>query len=142
MRRLLVVGLLVLASCGGSSDIEPRASRDLTSRMTMVRSAVDAGDRVAARAAVRDLERAVTRWQAQDLVSDARAEEILAAAEEVLAQLSLLPPPSPSPTMTSPSPTPSTPSPPPTHAPKPPHEPPGHEPGHGHGNDDEGHGQE
>ena len=126
IRRLLLVPLLVLASCGGSSDIEPRATRDLTQRMTQVRAAVEGGDRLAARAAVRDLERAVAQWRSQDLVSEARAAEIVSAADDVLAQLSLLPAPSPSPSIATPSPPPTDEGEPPGHG-----TPPGHEDGHG-----------
>jgi hypothetical protein len=139
IRRMLLVGFVILASCGGSSDMEPRASRDLTQRMSQVRAAVEEGDRLGARAAIRDLERAVGEWRSRGLVSETRAEEILSAAEDVLVQLSLLPAATPSPGITSPSPFPT-----PTDEKPPKHdEPPGHGYGHGdeHGQKD-GHGEE
>jgi hypothetical protein len=129
IRRLLLVGLVLLASCGGSSDIEPRATRDLTERMTQIRGAVESGDRLGARAAVRELERAVAQWRSQDLVSESRAGEIISAADDVLAQLSLLPAQPPSPSITSPSPSPTGGEPPGDGTP------PGHEDGHGNGDE-------
>jgi hypothetical protein len=68
---------------------------------------VAAADSSGARSALRGLERSVGKLAAAGLLSDARAAEILSAAEDVVTQLSLLPAPEPSPSMSlSPSPEP------------------------------------
>ena len=98
----------MLAACGSDGvDLAPRAQRQLQAQLDEVRTAVAAADRLGARSALRDLERSVGKLAAAGLVSDARAAEILAAAEDVATQLSLLPAPEPSPSMSlSPSPEP------------------------------------
>ena len=103
-----VLAATLLAACGGSGeDVAPRAERQLQAQLDDVRSAVAAADRLGAKAALRDLERSVGKLAAAGLVSDARAAEILTAAEDVATQLSLLPAPEPSPsTSLSPSPEP------------------------------------
>jgi hypothetical protein len=110
--RRVIVGIILaatlLAACGsGGVDVAPRAQRQLQAQLDEVRTAVAAADRLGARSALRDLERSVGKLAAAGLVSDARAAEILAAAEDVATQLSLLPAPEPSPSMSlSPSPEP------------------------------------
>jgi hypothetical protein len=110
-RRVLVgivLAVTLLAACGSNGvDVAPRAQRQLQAQLDDVRSAVAAADRLGARSALRGLERSVGKLAAAGLVSDARAAEILSAAEDVVTQLSLLPAPKPSPSMTlSPSPSP------------------------------------
>jgi hypothetical protein len=115
-RRVLVgivLAATLLAACGsGGADVAPRAQRQLQAQLDDVRSAVAAADRLGARSALRDLERSVGKLAAAGLVSDGRAAEILAAAEDVATQLSLLPEPSASPS--------ASPSPEPTKTEKPP----------------------
>jgi hypothetical protein len=110
-RRVLVgivLAATLLAACGSDGvDLAPRARRQLQAQLDDVRTAVVAADPLDARAALRDLERSVQRLAAAGLVSESRAAEILAAAEDVATQLSLLPAPEPSPsTSLSPSPSP------------------------------------
>lgn len=122
----------MLAACGSNGvDLAPRAQRQLQTGVDDVRTAVAAADRLGARSALRDLERSVDQLVADGLISDARAAEIISAAEAVAMQLSLLPAPEPSP---SPSP---SPSPEPTKTEKPPK---GDEHGNGHayGHDENG----
>jgi hypothetical protein len=133
-RRVLVgivLAVTLLAACGSSGvDVAPRAQRQLQAQLDEVRSAVAAADSSGARSALRGLERSVGKLVAAGLVSDARAAEILAAAEDVATRLSLLPASEASPSMSlSPSPSPTS------KPPKP------DKPGKGHGyGHDEGHG--
>jgi hypothetical protein len=87
------------ADPGRTSAVAPRAERRLTAEFASIREAVEAEDRVAARSAVRDLQGSVADLQGAGLVTADRAGRILAAAQLVLDQLSLLPAPSPSPTV-------------------------------------------
>jgi hypothetical protein len=117
----------MLAACGSNGvDLAPRAQRQLQAGLDDVRTAVAAADRLGARSALRDLERAVDRLSADGLISDTRAAEIVSAAEDVATQLSLLPAAEPSPTA-SPSPSPE-----PTKTEKPPKPPKPGEHGEGH----------
>ncbi len=122
----------MLAACGSNGvDLAPRAQRQLQAGLDDVRTAVAAADRLGARSALRELERAVDRLSADGLISESRAAEIISAAEAVATQLSLLPAAEPSPT---PSP---SPSPEPTKTEKP--EKPGeHGNGHAYGHGDNG----
>jgi hypothetical protein len=108
----IVLAATLLAACGSDGvDVTPRAQRQLQAQLDDVRTAVAAADPLSARAALRDLERSVERLAAAGLVGESRAAEILAAAEDVATQLSLLPAttepslsPSPSPTEKPPKP--------------------------------------
>jgi ribosomal protein S20 len=136
--RAIIVGVALaatlLVACGSNGvDLTPRAQRQLQAGVDNVRTAVAAADRLGARSALRDLERSVDRLTTDGLISDARAAEIISAAEAVATQLSLLPAAEPSP---SPSP---SPSPEPTKTEKPP-KPDEHGNGHAYGHDQNGNG--
>jgi hypothetical protein len=107
IRRAVASGVLsaflLLAGCAGQPEISARAQRQLQARLDDVRTAVAAADRIGAQSALRDLERSVSQLLDSNQLSDGRAAEILAAAEGVATQLSLLPDPEPS---VAPSPTP------------------------------------
>lgn len=92
-RRAVAVlfGVTLLAACGNQVDISARAQRQLQARLDDVRTAVLAADRPGAQSALRDLERSVSQLVAGDQLSDGRAAEILAAAQDVAAQLTILP---------------------------------------------------
>jgi hypothetical protein len=132
----LAVVVVALIACGGSSGaIDAAAAHELAGRMASLRSAVDAGDRRAAAAALQALEREVIALRDEGSIAPDRADDILSAASQVSALLPALPAPSPSVSL----------APSPTKAPPPPHgEAHGHEEhgghGHGHGPHDEGHG--
>ena len=131
----LVVIVVALIACGGSSEaIDAAAARDLAGRMASLRSAVDAGDRRAAAAALQALERDVIALRDDGSIAPDRADEILSAASQVSALLPASPAPSPSVSL----------APSPTKAPPPRGEAHGHEEhgahGHGHGSHGEGHG--
>jgi hypothetical protein len=123
----ITLAATMLAACGSNgADLAPRAQRQLQAGLDDVRTAVAAADRLGARSALRDLERAVDRLAADGMISDARAAEIISAAEDVATQLSLLPAAEPSPSA-SPSPSPE-----PTKTEKPPKPPKPDEHGEGH----------
>jgi hypothetical protein len=97
-RRAVATGLLavmLLAACGGQAEISARARRQLQARLDEVRTAVAAADRREAQLALRDLERSVSQLLSANQLSEGRATEILAAAQDVAAQLSLLSSPEP-----------------------------------------------
>jgi hypothetical protein len=97
-RRAVATGLLavmLLAACGGQAEISARARRQLQARLDEVRTAVAAADRREAQSALRDLERSVSQLLSANQLSEGRATEILAAAQDVAAQLSLLSSPEP-----------------------------------------------
>jgi hypothetical protein len=97
-RRAVATGLLavmLLAACGGQAEISARARRQLQARLDEVRMAVAAADPREAQSAVRDLERSVSQLLSANQLSEGRATEILAAAQDVAAQLSLLSSPEP-----------------------------------------------
>ena len=127
----MVLAATMLAACGSNGvALAPRAQRQLQAGLDDVRTAVAAADRLGARSALRELERAVDRLSSEGLISETQAAEIISAAEDVATQLSLLPAAEPSP---SPSP---PPSPEPTKTEKPP-EPPKPKPeDHGKGHDE------
>jgi hypothetical protein len=98
VRRAVATGLLsvmLLAACGGQAEISARARRQLQARLDEVRTAVAAADPREAQSALRDLERSVSQLLSANQLSEGRATEILAAAQDVAAQLSLLPTPAP-----------------------------------------------
>jgi hypothetical protein len=97
-RRAVATGLLavmLLAACGGQAEISARARRQLQARLDEVRTAVAAADRREAQSALRDIERSVSQLLSANQLSEGRATEILAAAQDVAAQLSLLSSPEP-----------------------------------------------
>ncbi len=100
---LVAAAAILTGACGDdpgrTSAVAPRAERRLTTEVAAIREAVDAEDRVAARSAVRDLQGSVAELQGAGLVTVDRAGRILAAAQAVLEELTLLPAPSPSPTV-------------------------------------------
>lgn len=92
-RRSLVaiaVGVMLLAGCGGP-DMTGTASSDLQSRVAAVTAAVVGGDPVAAQTALNNLQLAVTNLVDRGDLSEDKASDILAAAEGVQSQLSLMP---------------------------------------------------
>jgi hypothetical protein len=92
-RRTVAAGLLaatLLVACGGQAEISARAQRQLQARMDELRTAIAAQDRLEAQSTLRQLERSVSQLLAAEQLSDGRATEILAAAQEVADQLSLL----------------------------------------------------
>jgi hypothetical protein len=130
VRRAVALVLVVfgLVACGGGSDLDPRAARDLQTRVDSIRSAADSGDVESAQLALGELERAVARWQRRGDLSADRASQILFAAREVADALGAIPPAAPSPSASS------EPSKPPEHhdegkhhGPDNPENPPGHE---------------
>jgi hypothetical protein len=133
----LIAAVILCGACGDDSGrtlaIAPRAERRLSTQFSAIREAVIAEDRVTARSAVRDLQGSVADLQGAGLVAAERAGRILAATQTVLDQLSVLPAPSPPPTVV-----PSQASEPTAedeeHGPDEGDEPPGHEPGNGNGN--------
>jgi hypothetical protein len=111
-----VIVASALASCGGD-PLAPRATRELSAGYELLATTVEAGDRAEARSQLRRLMRSVDELQSAGAIDAGRAETILAAAEDVLADLRLLPAPSPSPSPSaapSPSPSPTPASPPPS----------------------------
>ena len=126
---IFLTAILMSASCSGTSDLDARAQRQLTAGVQEVRAAVAQGDRLGARAALRDLTQAVTSLTDDGRLDQDRATEIVAAAQDVADQLSLLPGPVPSP---SPEPSSATPAPPDDQG-----DPPGHSNGHAYGHDED-----
>ena len=112
MKRWLagsVIAASALTSCGGDA-LAPRAARDLAASYDVLATAVEAGDRVEARRYLRQLVRSVAELESAGAIDPGRADEIIAAADDVAADLRLLPAPSPS-VAASPSPASSSPVP-------------------------------
>ena len=85
---VLVVGLALLAACGGdSAPMTSGAATELHTRVAAVRTAADARDPGAAANALDELRTAVDRLHRADELTDARAADILAAAAAVQDQL-------------------------------------------------------
>ena len=98
MKRWLagsVIAASALTSCGGDA-LAPRAARDLAASYDVLATAVEAGDRVEARRYLRQLVRSVAELESAGAIDPGRADEIIAAADDVAADLRLLPAPSPS----------------------------------------------
>ena len=99
IRRVALAGVIAAAAvltgaCDDEADRKhaaPRGEHRLTSQVATIQQAVIAEDPVAARSAVRDLQGSVTDLQEAGEVSSDRADRILAAAQMVLDELSLLP---------------------------------------------------
>jgi CubicO group peptidase (beta-lactamase class C family) len=86
----VVVLLVTLVGCSSHAEVAARASRDLQSRVDMIRTAADSGDVEGAQVALRQLERAVARWQRRGELSTDRAGQILDAAGNVASALGAL----------------------------------------------------
>ena len=99
LRAAAFVGVLAIATaaCSNGSQLDARTQRQLTDGVEQIRTAVADADRIAARAALRDLARTVSSLTDDGKLDRDRASEILAAAQDVADQLTLLPAPSPSP---------------------------------------------
>jgi hypothetical protein len=103
IRRVALAGVIAAAAvltgaCDEDADRKhaaPRGEHRLTSQVATIQEAVIAEDPIAARSAVRDLQGSVTDLQEAGEVSSDRAGRILAAAQMVLDELSLLPSSSP-----------------------------------------------
>jgi hypothetical protein len=95
IRRIVLTaaGLAILTACATGGEVSERAARDLRDRVGALRTAVETGNRPAARAELRDLEDAVGQWRDRDLLSEERADLIISAASDVAGRLSLLPAP-------------------------------------------------
>jgi hypothetical protein len=99
IRRVALAGVIAAAAvltgaCDEDADRKhaaPRGEHRLTSQVATIQEAVIAEDPIAARSAVRDLQGSVTDLQEAGEVSSDRAGRILAAAQMVLDELSLLP---------------------------------------------------
>ena len=99
IRRVALAGVIAAAAvltgaCDDESERKhaaPRGEHRLTSQVATIQEAVIAEDPDAARSAVRDLQGSVTDLQGAGEVSPDRADRILAAAQMVLDELSLLP---------------------------------------------------
>ncbi len=90
MRRLAlgIFILLVLAGCGGStSGIGQTAADQLGPQVEEVKAAAMSGDRASATAKLAQLRASVTDLRQGNLLSEAGATKVLAAAAEVEAQL-------------------------------------------------------
>ena len=94
---LVLILAIASAACSNGSQPDARTQRQLSDGVEQVRTAVAAADRIGAREALRDLARTVSDLTDDGRLDQDRADEILAAAQDVADQLSLLPAPSPSP---------------------------------------------
>jgi outer membrane biosynthesis protein TonB len=92
----VLLAVTLMAACGNQAEIQARAQRQLQARMDDVRAAVASADRAGAQSALRDLERSVSQLLGANQLTEGRATEILAAAQDVADQLSLLQEPEPS----------------------------------------------
>ncbi len=100
---LALVLAATLLSCGSKErGLSDQAAAELQAGAAKVRSAAAAGDRTGATGALAALRGAVDRYRGQGQISAGRAAEVLAAAGEVEARLTLLAPP---PTVPAPAPT-------------------------------------
>ena len=107
-RRLAILALtaLLVAGCGGASAPADSAP-ELAEQLTRVDRAVAAGDEVRIRERVEALASATEAARDDGTLDDEQADRILAAADELLAQLpDEAPAPEPSPTTPTSSPTP------------------------------------
>ena len=97
MRRaaVLLSAVVVLSSC--SAALSPATTEDLRAHAAAVRRSAEAMDPGAAAAELDGLRGAVVRWFEAGELDRARAEEILAAADDVEGDLDLLPAPAPEP---------------------------------------------
>ena len=128
MRRAAVVlGIVAIlaSSCGGDS-MPPRLATTLENRVAAIRDLAEAGQPGRAVAAARDLIELVAARMQSGRIDQAKAMDILAAADVVVQRLALLPRPSPA---ESPSPSPVE-------------EDPGDGEGKGKGHDEERHGKD
>jgi hypothetical protein len=105
MRRVAIaLGIVaILASSCGSTELPARLATSLQNRVASIRGFAESGRPGLARSALRNLAELVTAQVEAGRIDEARATEILAAAQAVADQLVLVPRSSPSET---PSPTP------------------------------------
>ncbi len=87
----LLVGLLVVTSCGGGSDMSDGASQRLDAIVERVRDASEHWSPSDATAALADLRREVSDLHRAGKVSDERAAQLLSAAAAVESHLDLVP---------------------------------------------------
>jgi hypothetical protein len=136
MRRVVIalgVVAILASSCGGN-ELPARLATSLENRVTSIRGFAEAGRPGLARSALRNLMELVTAQVEAGRIDEARATEILAAAQAVADQLVLVPRSSPSET---PSPSPAD-----EGDEGDGHDKPDKDKGHGNGNGDEGHGND
>lgn len=116
MRRLglIVLMLLTMAGCGGSSTgIGQSAASQLGPQVEQIRAAAMSGDRTAAAAKLSQLRASVADLRQRNQLSEAAAARVLAAAAEVEAVIGgVVPPPAAQTATTAPAAPPATPPPP------------------------------
>ena len=99
-RRVLVAAAVAVALAAGCGDdgavIAPGAVRALEASLADLRAAVEAEDRGAAERALDRLIASADRWAGRGRIDEDRLGEILAAAEDVAADLAVLPASTPS----------------------------------------------
>jgi hypothetical protein len=98
MRRVAIaLGIVaILASSCGSNELPARLATSLQNRVASIRGYAEAGRPGLARSALRNLVELVTAQVEAGRIDEARAAEILAAAQAVADQLVLVPRSSPS----------------------------------------------
>ena len=97
MKRVMAVVLVVVASACAQPATAEKADRELETRVSRVRAAVEARNVALARSEILGLRTATESFARLGLLDEVRAARILAAAEGVIQQLpSLLPPATPS----------------------------------------------
>ncbi|HEX2030049.1 MAG TPA: hypothetical protein VHL78_01420 [Actinomycetota bacterium] len=92
MRRAVVplATAVALASCASPGDLSSAAAQDLRAHVAAVRASAEAMDPAAASGQLEELRGAVGHWLEAGELDRARAEEILAAADDVESALGLL----------------------------------------------------
>jgi hypothetical protein len=106
MRRVTIVlclAALITSSCG-EHDLPTRFANTLQDRVASIRLAAEEGRPGDARSRLKELVTVVTTRLDRGRIDEGRALEILASADAVATQLSLLPRPSPTEEAPSPSP--------------------------------------
>jgi hypothetical protein len=96
VRRLLVTALVVVClgpACASGEDLDPTIAHDLGERVASIRTMAEAGQRYKAKQAVQSLIGSVQALEAEGIVGEDRAGQILQAANDVLDDLALLPSP-------------------------------------------------
>jgi hypothetical protein len=112
LRRVVIVGVLVLSACGtSSSGVSGPASRQLHTQVAAIRFAARGADRAAAAQQVANLLASVRQLRARGDLSASAAADIRRAAAAVTAQLVLIPLPTTTTTTTTTAPPPTRPEP-------------------------------
>jgi hypothetical protein len=96
VRRLLVAALAVaclVPACASGDTLDPTVAQDLGKRVASIRTMAETGQRYKAKQALQSLIGSVQALEAEGTVGEDRAGQILQAANDVLADLALLPVP-------------------------------------------------